>query len=159
MFQSILILSAVGLPVVAHLIGAPVRVLLPMHWPILLAGLVYGWRGGALAGILSPVISYFFSGYPLPNILPSMTAELLIYGLIAGFLCEKTKLNAFISAAIAIVLGRIVFVGSVLLMGSSNPEYFKAALLPGMVAALCQIALLPLLAKWWIKQDRNTSND
>lgn len=160
-FQLLLIGSAVGLPVAAHLAGAPVRYLLPMHWPVILAGLVYGWRGGALTGFLAPVVSYFFSGYPLPNILPSMTVELLVYGLIAGALRERFSLNAFLSVTIALILGRIVFVLSVL-MGFSGAinyaAYFQSALLPGIVAALCQILLLPFLSTWWIKQEKQSSN-
>ena len=161
LFQLLLIGSAVGLPVAAHLLGAPVRYLLPMHWPVILAGLVYGWRGGALTGFLAPVVSYFFSGYPLPNILPSMTVELLVYGLVAGFLRERFSLNAFLSVTIALILGRIVFVLTVLMgfSGATNyAAYFQSALLPGIVAALCQILLLPFLSTWWIKQEKQSSN-
>jgi len=131
LFQLLLVGVAVGLPVVAHLSGAPVRFLLPMHWPVILAGLVYGWRGGTVTGFLAPVVSYFFSGYPLPNILTSMTIELLVYGLVIGVLRERLHLNAFLAVAIALILGRIVFVLSVLMgySGATNyMEYFKSAL-------------------------------
>lgn len=158
-FQVSLIGAAVILPLVAHLSGAPVRYLLPMHWPVIFAGLVYGWRGGALTGFLAPIVSYFLSGFPLPGILPSMTLELVTYGLLTGFLRERTKLSPFLSVAIALLAGRIVFIASVLfgnVVITNHLEYFQAALLPGVVAALCQIALLPLLSKWWVKQERHT---
>jgi niacin transporter len=161
-FQALLICAAVVLPVAAHLSGAPVRILLPMHWPVILAGLVYGWRSGALIGFLAPIVSYLLSGFPLPHILPSMTLELLTYGLGAGVLREVLHLNPFISAAIALLLGRIVFILSVLLSGAvaaNQLEYFQAALLPGLVAAVCQIALLPLLAEWWIRQEKRRRMD
>lgn len=160
-FQISLVGAAVILPMIAHLSGAPVRYLLPMHWPVILAGLVYGWRGGALTGFLAPVVSYFISGFPSPAILPSMTVELLTYGLLIGLLRERTKLSPFLSVAIALVFGRIVFVASVLLgnlVATNQLEYFQAALMPGLVAALCQIALLPLLAKWWVKQEQLGTN-
>jgi uncharacterized membrane protein len=160
MFQGLLITAAVVLPVVAHLAGAPVRFLLPMHWPVILAGLVYGWRAGLLTGLLCPMVSYFLSGFPLPNILPSMTVELLTYGLVTGLLREVMRLNSFISVTIALLLGRIVFVVSVLLGNSLRTnylEYFQAALTPGIIAALLQIALLPLLANWWIGQERRAT--
>ena len=57
LFQALLIVAAVVLPAVAHLSGAPVRILLPMHWPVLLAGLVYGWRGGGAVGLADPSAS------------------------------------------------------------------------------------------------------
>lgn len=156
-FQVLLIAAAVILPVVSHLSGAPVRFLLPMHWPVILAGLVYGWRAGILTGVLAPVVSYVLSGFPLPNILPSMMVELLTYGLVTGLLRELVRLNPFFSVAIALVLGRFVFVLSVLLgnsVATNHLEYFQAALTPGIIAAILQIALLPFLAKWWIRQER-----
>lgn len=156
-FQVSLIGAAVILPLIAHLSGAPVRYLLPMHWPVVLAGLVYGWRSGALTGFLAPIVSYFISGFPLPSILPSMTLELLTYGLIAGFLRERTALNPWLSVAIALVAGRTVFIASVLLgnvVTTNHLEYFQAALLSGLIAGLGQIALLPILANWWVRQEQ-----
>ncbi|MEW6685922.1 MAG: ECF transporter S component [Candidatus Edwardsbacteria bacterium] len=158
-FQVLLIAAAVVLPVVSHLFGAPVRFLLPMHWPVILAGLVYGWRAGILTGALAPIVSYFLSGLPLPNILPSMTVELLTYGLVTGLLRELVRFNPFFSVAIALVLGRIVFILSVRFgtsVTTSHLDYFRAALTPGIIAAFLQIALLPFLAKWWIRQERRT---
>lgn len=157
LFQLLFIALAVCLPAAAHLTGISVRMLLPMHWPVLLAGLVYGWRAGALTGILAPVVNYLITGYPLPPILPSMTVELLSYGFIAGLLRETFRFNAFIAVAIAAVIGRMVFAGSVLVLNIvpvNQMEYFRAALVPGIVAALLQIILLPLGAQWWIDQAR-----
>ena len=156
-FQIALIGTAVILPLVAHLSGAPVRNLLPMHWPVILAGLVYGWRGGAVTGLLAPIVSWLISGFPLPGILPSMTVELLAYGFITGFLCERTTLKTWVSVTIALVAGRGVFVGSVLfghVVSGTQPGYFLAALLPGLTACIGQVALLPLLARWWVGQER-----
>jgi hypothetical protein len=155
-YQSLLTVAAVGLPAAAHLIGLPVRFLLPMHWPILLAGLLYGWRGGLLVGMLAPSLSFALSGFPLPHILPAMTVELTIYGLVAGILKEKAHISGFGSMAIAIVTGRIAFVLMVIAgIGSSvaaDMTYFKAALLPGVFAAIAQIALMPILANWLAKR-------
>jgi len=159
-FQFLLIAAAVLLPLISHVSGVPVQILLPMHWPVILAGLVYGWRAGFLTGALAPVVSYLLSGFPLPDILPSMTAELLTYGFVTGLLREHMRLNPFLSVSIALVLGRIVFVLSVLLANSAVThylEYVQAALTPGLFAAIFQIALLPFLANWWIGQERRTA--
>ncbi len=59
-----LLASALVLPAIAHLLGAPVRWILPMHWPAVLAGLVYGWRGGLVVGALAPLVSFILSGTP-----------------------------------------------------------------------------------------------
>ena len=155
--EVLLVAATVVLPVIAHLVGAPVRVLLPMHWPVILAGLVYGWRGGALTGLFAPIASYLISGLPLPIILPSMTAELFMYGLVTGLFREKAGFNSFLSTAVALALGRGVFIVSVLLgnvVSTSRLEYFKAALLPGLIAAAGQIILLPFLAHWWVSHEQ-----
>ena len=157
-FELLLVGVAVVFPVVAHMAGAPVRMLLPMHWPVILAGLVYGWRAGAIAGFFAPIVSYALSGFPLPHILPSMTIELLTYGLATGLLRELVRLNPFVSVAIALMLGRFVFILSVLIGSTTSHslEYFQGALLPGTVAALGQTVLLPFLAKWWIRKERRS---
>lgn len=156
-FQVALIFAAIALPAIAHLTGAPVRFLLPMHWCVILAGLVYGWRSGALIGLMAPFVSYLLSGLPLPINLPSMTLELFTYGLVAGFLRERTGLNAWLSVAIALVAGRLVFIGFVLLGNpiTNHLAHLQAALLPGLVAGLGQIALLPILANWWVRQEKS----
>ncbi len=159
-FIMLLTVAAVILPLVAHLSGAPVRLLLPMHWPVILAGLVYGWRAGLLTGLLAPIVSYFLSGLPPIIILPAMVVELMTYGLVTGLLREVLRINPFISVAIALTLGRIVFMISVLLSSTvitNYVTYFSATLLPGIFAALFQIALLPMFAKWWIRQEGHFS--
>jgi len=161
-FQVLLISAAVLLPLAAHLSGAPVRVLLPMHWVVLLAGLVYGWRGGAITGFMAPIVSFLLSGFPYLPMLPSMTLELLTYGFIAGFLRENQIVNSYWSVAVALVAGRLVFIGSVL-VGNSDIEnyasYFQAALLPGIITGFAQIALLPFSAKWWVDQETKNKNE
>jgi uncharacterized membrane protein len=159
--QTVLIASTVLLPTLAHTLGAPVRLLVPMHWPIILAGMLYGWRAGALTGAVAPVVSFLFSGYPLPNILPSMTVELLAYGAVAGLLRERYQLNAFASIASAIVVGRIVFFIMVIVThraSVTDTEYFSAALIPGIAAALLQIFTLPFLSQWLVKRFHQNGN-
>ncbi len=155
-FQFLLISAAVLLPSMAHLAGAPVRILLPMHWPVIIAGLVYGWRGGALVGALSPLASYAISGYPLPAILPSIIAELFAYGFVIGLLKGQLRLNSYLSVAIGLLTGRIIFIITTLITGGAviNITYLSVALLPGIAASIGQLALLPSLAKWWVKKSK-----
>ena len=153
--QIVLLASAVGLPVLAHSIGAPVRLLIPMHWPVILAGMLYGWRAGAITGIFAPLLSYLLSGYPLPNILPSMTAELFVYGFTTGILRQRFNLNAFASIGISILIGRIVFIVFVVITNRasiSDIAYFQTALGPGLVAAVLQILSLPFLSQWLVQR-------
>ncbi len=158
-FQFVFIAATVILPYAAHLSGISVRMFLPMHWPVLLAGLAYGWRAGALVGLFAPVTNYVVSGFPLPVILPSMTMELFTYGLVTGFLRENLKWNGFFSVAAAVIAGRVMFIVSVII-GNVVPDnllsYLQAALLPGTIAALLQIIFLPILASWWVNKERKS---
>ncbi|MCX6164692.1 MAG: hypothetical protein NTU73_07500 [Ignavibacteriae bacterium] len=153
LYESLFIIIAVALPSICHLLGAPVRYILPMHWTVILAGLVYGWRGGAIAGFLSPVISFLITGMPLPVSLLPMTTELFAYGAITGLLKEKLKINSFISIAIALITGRIIFLFSFILMskGIDIQGYFMTAMIHGLFIGILQIALIPFIAKFWTK--------
>jgi len=149
--QALFISSALVLPMIAHVLHAPIRYVLPMHWPVILAGVLYGWRAGAITGVLAPLMSYLLSGFPLPIILPSMTAELFAYGFFAGMLRQKFNFNAFISIGASIVIGRIVFVLFVIVTNRasiSDLEYFKDALLPGLAAAIVQIISIPFISQY-----------
>jgi len=152
----LLALSAAVLPALCHVAGLPVRWLLPMHWAVLLAGLIYGWRAGAAIGVLAPSVSFLISGMPLPHILHAMTIELGTYGLVAGASRQWWRLGGIASTLVAIVAGRAVFVAAALLTGATAPSltvYARAALLPGVAAAIAQLLLLPLVAAWWVRRE------
>jgi uncharacterized membrane protein len=153
LFETLFIILAVALPAICHLIGAPVRFLLPMHWTVVLAGLVYGWKGGAISGLLSPALSFFITGMPYPPMIFPMTAELFTYGAITGLARERLNLNAFTSIAIALISGRIIYIFTFLIFsgGLNIPGYLESALLPGIVAGVLQIILIPFAAKFWKK--------
>jgi hypothetical protein len=150
-FETLFIILAVAFPAICHLTGAPVRFLLPMHWTIILGGLVYGWRGGMISGLISPVLSFLITGMPFPPMILPMTAELFTYGAVTGLAKEKLNINAFASIAIALISGRIVYIFSIYISSSglNIPGYLESALLPGIVAGILQIALIPFVAKFW----------
>ncbi len=151
----LLLCASVLLPAAAHLTGMSVRVLLPMHWPVILAGLVYGWRSGAAIGLAAPGLSNLISGMPYPAMLPAMTVELATYGLLAGVFREKLRWNAFFATAMAIVGGRGVFLLVAVATGATGPSlpaYVTAALVPGLAAAAIQVLILPPIAHWWVQR-------
>lgn len=150
---ALVLCAAWALPAVIHLLGLPVRRLLPMHWPAILAGLVYGWRSGLVIGAASPIVSYLMTGMPRPAVLPSMTFELAAYGAIAGYFVEVLQRGRLQAALAAVIGGRVVFLAVMVFTGAistSLPAYLQAAMLPGLLAALAQVVLLPLLAHLWV---------
>lgn len=152
--QLLLLISAsYVLPSVAHAMGIPVRTFLPMHWPVLLAGLVYGWRSGLLIGLSAPLASYALSGMPPLFMLPAMTVELGVYGLATGVAREVLKLGWFLSTLAALAVGRVIFLGYVFATGSVSQSfvpYVQAAMTPGLIAAVGQLIALPFIARRWV---------
>jgi riboflavin transporter FmnP len=152
----LLLCAAWLLPAAIHLSGLPVRQLLPMHWPAILAGLCYGWRSGAVVGALAPIASYMISGMPRPAVLPAMTFELAAYGFFAGFALQVLQRGRLQATLASVLGGRLVFVAVMVVTGAITttlPVYLKNAMLPGLAAALAQVLLLPLLASWIVRHE------
>ena len=77
------------------------NMMLPMHIPVLLCGIVCGWQYGLGVGFILPLTRSLIFGKPLlyPNAV-SMAFELAAYGAVAGFMhkilphkkpCRKLK--------------------------------------------------------------------
>jgi len=113
---AMLISLGIVLPVVFHMIpqGMGGRVLLPMHIPMLLAGLVVGPFHGFFAGLITPILSSMMTGMPAAGItVYRMMVELSVYGLVAGLVMRvvytrRTTADLYISMIIAMVAGRVV---------------------------------------------------
>lgn len=149
--QTGLIAAAILLPALCHLAGLPVRWILPMHWPALLAGLLYGWRGGLIVGVLSPISNYLITGYPLPPVLPAMTLEIAAYGFVSGWLRERFGWNGFAATGTAVAVGRAVFIATVFLTAGYSGafgEYLLAAMIPGIVAGVLQVGVMGVVGMW-----------
>ena len=87
-----------------HLAGP---IFLPMHFFVLMAGLLFGWRAGLIVGLSTPIISFAVSGMPAVVLLPQIIAEVSVYGLVAGILREKFNLQAIWSLIGAMIGGRL----------------------------------------------------
>ncbi|MDO4860776.1 MAG: ECF transporter S component [Bacillota bacterium] len=101
------------LPLFFHGIQNAGTIFSPMHIPVFLCGLICGWHYGLFCGIAGPAISSALTGMPPIALLPSMMAELGVYGLIAGLMMKfvrtgKTYADLYISLIVAIIIGRVV---------------------------------------------------
>ena len=68
------------------------KLLLPMHIPVFLCGLVCGWKYGLVIGFLMPLFRSVLFGMPI--LFPTafaMAFELMTYGFCIGFLYEKSR--------------------------------------------------------------------
>ena len=103
----------VVLPMAFHMIPNAGSVMLPMHIPVLLCGLVCTWPYGVVCGLLGPLLSSVLTGMPATAVLPSMMAELAVYGLVTALVMRLVHTgrlygDLYIALCCAIPCGRIV---------------------------------------------------
>jgi riboflavin transporter FmnP len=128
--------------------------LLPMHIPVLICGVVCGWKYGLLVGFLTPLLRFFLFSMPaIPNAL-TMAFELAAYGAIISVCYEKlkkVKANIYISLLIAMISGRLVWgIASMIVYGISKstftwPMFVGGALLNAIPGIILQLVLIPIL--------------
>lgn len=149
LFTVIFIALDVLLPFIFHQFGISGQIFLPMHFLILIAALLFGWRIGLMVGLFTPIISYFISGMPLLPILPLVTIEVASYGLFAGFLREKFKLNLILSLILSMISGRLLLGLAVVILGMPDPiDHVLNVVKTGLPGTLIQLALVPLIVKF-----------
>jgi hypothetical protein len=99
----------------SHAFLIPGTLLLPMHYPEFISGILLGPGIGAAVGIMLPLINSLITGMPVMfPMVPIMTAELFTYGLVSGFLYNKTPLGKkrfgiFLVLIISMISGRISY--------------------------------------------------
>ena len=149
-------LFAMGL-VLPFLTGQIPRIgsmLLPMHIPVFLCGLICGWKYGAMVGVLLPVVRSFLFG--MPPVVPTavaMSFELCTYGAIAGFVYFRLGYfcmrSLYKSMLLAMVAGRVVWAAAMMVLmgvngGTFTFEMFAAgAFLNAIPGIALQLVLIP----------------
>ena len=78
--------------------------LLPMHLPVMLCGLICSWRYGALLGAPLPIVRSLLFGMPAfyPNAI-TMAVECAVYGLVIGLVFDLLKRKNIISVYISLI--------------------------------------------------------
>lgn len=142
--------------------------LLPMHLPVLLCGIVCGWKYGLPVGLVLPFLRSLIFG--MPPLYPQavwMAAELAAYGAVAGLLYALIRVRGRVYIALigAQIAGRIVWgVVKAILLGVGGKSFTVAAFFAGgfvdaFPGILLQILLIPpivlLLARYTKPQKEN----
>lgn len=131
------------------------NMLLPMHIPVFLCGLICGWQYGAVVGFILPLLRSAIFGAPV--FFPTATAmafELMTYGLVAGLLYNKVSRWQCVRALyrcllIAMLAGRAVWgVVQVVQLGVSGDGFtwqmfMAGAFLNAIPGILVQLILIP----------------
>lgn len=104
------IFASIGiiLPQALHIIGGPTLgpIFLPIHLPVFIGAMLLGPRSGVIIAVVSLFIGYLIGMPPYP-IIVFMFFEMIVYGLVTGYLYYIIKTNIFISLLIAKLLGMI----------------------------------------------------
>lgn len=129
--------------------------LLPMHLPVLVCGLICGWQYGGIVGFILPLLRYFLFGTPpMPNGI-AMAFELAAYGAISGFLYNRSKWQCIISLyrslIIAMVGGRVIWgIVRVVMIGMTGSAFtwqlfIAGAFLNAIPGIIFQLVFIPAL--------------
>ena len=141
------------LPMAFHAIPNAGSVMLPMHIPVLLCGLVCGWPYGGVCGLMGPFLSSVITGMPPAAMLPSMMVECAVYGFTSGLLMKyvrtgKSNLDLYISLLTAMAAGRIAagFAKAWIFTPGISPfAWVTTSLVTGIPGIALQLVLMPLV--------------
>ena len=132
------------------------NMLLPMHLPVFLCGLICGWQYGAAVGLILPVFRSVLFGMPPLPLAIVMAFELATYGGLSGFLYGHSKwkcvLALYRSMIIAMLGGRVVWaIGRMILAGLSPDRGFSleifltSGFLEAIPGIILQLTLIPVI--------------
>lgn len=148
--SGLLISIGVLLPIIFHSISMGGQIFLPMHIPVLIAGMVLGPLYGTIVGLVTPLLSSFFTGMPpVFPMLPIMVFELGTYGLVAGYFTKIFPKKVFLPLCAAMFDGRVsaglvVFVLSRFFGANIKPLIFlKGAIITGLPGIVIQLIIIP----------------
>ncbi|MBO5304012.1 MAG: ECF transporter S component [Lachnospiraceae bacterium] len=143
-------LIAVGLilPLFTGQIPQIGNMLLPMHIPVFLCGLICGWKYGLVVGFITPLLRSAVFGVPIlfPNAI-AMAFELMTYGGVIGLFYEKSRWKCIVSLyrcmIAAMLSGRLVWgIVQICLLGiGKNGFTFQAFMAGAFVNAVPGIIL------------------
>ena len=135
----------------AHAFGMPGTILLPMHIPILLCGLLCGEKYGAACGLVTPILSSILTGMPpVFPMLPIMIVQLTALGFFGGLMYKRFKLPLYPSLIIAMSAGWVLYglMFSTLVFAAGTgirALTVSAALTTGIPGLIIQLTIVPAL--------------
>ena len=132
------------------------NMLLPMHIPVMLCGLICGWQYGLIVGAIAPIMrSLLFS---MPVMYPSaisMAFELATYGFVIGYMFSKSKWTCmkslYRSLIVSMISGRVVWgLVQVILLGLGEngftlSMFIGSAFLKAIPGIILQLVLIPAI--------------
>lgn len=131
------------------------NMLLPMHIPVLLCGLICGWQYGGVIGLIMPFLRNLLFGMPPMQNAISIAFELATYGLVIGLLYGRSKwkcvFSLYRSMLIAMLAGRAVWgVVQATILGLSGSGFtiqmfMAGAFMNAIPGIILQLILIPAI--------------
>jgi riboflavin transporter FmnP len=144
----------VVLPIAFHSFNMGGPVFLPMHIPVLMAGMTLGPLAGLFTGVLTPILSSLMTGMPpMFPMLPIMVFELGVYGLTSGYIAKQMPGRTYFPLIAGMIDGRVmaavvVFVLATFFGVQMSPwAFLKGAIVTGIPGILIQLVIIPPLVK------------
>ena len=132
------------------------QMLCPMHFPVLLCGLVCGWQYGALVGFVLPPLRSILFGMPV--LFPgaaAMAIELAVYGLSIGIIYALFKkqniFGVYFALIPAMLFGRAAWGGAQALFLNLKgttftwQAFFAGAFVNALPGIILQLLLIPAI--------------
>lgn len=131
------------------------NMLLPMHIPVILCGMICGWQYGLAVGAATPLLrSVMFGMPPLMPTAAAMAVELAVYGLTAGIMYAKLPKKTpclYGSLLAAMAAGRLAWgVAGIVLYSFAGNQFSMQIFLAGaffnaIPGIVLQIILIPII--------------
>lgn len=148
--SAMFIALGVLLPIVFHGVGLG-SIFLPMFWPVAIAAFFLPITFAVLVGILTPLVSFLFTGMPpiSPPILYMMIFELLSLSLITSLLYYKTRWGIFWPLFTGLLCSRIILyfltIPLALILGLPTKLASVAYVLKGLPGIIIILVIVSLL--------------
>ena len=132
------------------------NMLCPMHLPVLLCGLLCGWKYGLAVGFLLPLLrSAVLTAPPMFPTAIAMAFELGAYGLLVGWLYARSRWQCVAALyrclILAMIGGRVVWAAvRIVLSGVSGQAFtwqmfLSGAFLTAIPGIILQLAFIPVV--------------
>lgn len=132
------------------------NMLLPMHIPVFLCGLICGWQYGLAVGFILPLMRSFIFGMPmLYPMAIAMAFELATYGFLSGFIYSHSRWHCILSLyramLAAMIAGRIVWGAvEIVLLGLAGNSFtwtmfISGAVLNAIPGIILQLIFIPAM--------------
>ena len=155
-FSAMFLCMALLLPFLTGQIPQIGKMLLPMHIPVILCGMICGWQYGLGTGFIAPILRGVIFANPV--FFPTgiiMAFELSAYGLFAGLIYSRLKIHniskVYISLIISMLTGRIIkCVVQFFILGFTDEGFVFSAFIAGaftnaIPGIILQIVIIPLI--------------